>query len=133
MSSYDNHIDALEDLDTSGFSDAQKEALEVSKDCLAFTSALHNHLASVGAKLPENPEIPLLESMIDAVFCELMAAVLVLVDIPDSDNILKSVAKELYEANLNKQAGVDPQMIQGYLKLAERVERSKAALKQLDA
>ncbi len=81
--------------------------------------------------MPDEPDVGLLENLFDAYVCELAAATMALQNYDDSSDRLRIVAKELMVEIEAGRVKVDPQTVQGYLKLADRIEASREAFKPL--
>ncbi len=131
---YDERLVTLEDMSVSySFTRTEEEALEEAKDALAFAQSLNTALISIGARLPEDPDLDGMENFLDSVVCELGAAVMLLCQFAGVEDRLRTIQKELYEANKSEGGTVDPQLINAYGKLADRISKSRIKLDTLSA
>ncbi len=107
------------------------EALNKAEEAMSFVLSLHNAFAQQGVTMPDEPDVGLLENLFDAYVCELAAATMALQNYAGSPERLRTVAKELMVEIEAGRVKVDPQTVQGYLKLADRIEASREAFKPL--
>ncbi len=124
-------LSSLEELDTTNLSEAQKAGLEKAKDALAFVYSINSAMIQNGANLPEEPDVTLMESMLDSFVCELSAAVNLLIEVEGVPSRLRSIADELQTAVNTGIVEIDAQYITANRKLAERIERSASVVKNL--
>ena len=127
---YNKHIEELESLDTSSFSDPQKEALEEATDCLATVSALYTAMRFNGFNLPEEVDLSLFENANDLLMLELVASIMMLCQFEGIEDRMRQISKELRE-EADKGQEVDNGIIGAWGKLADRVEKSRAGLAKL--
>lgn len=126
---YEKHLGVVIDLVEGNEVEDQDEveALNCAADALAFVLSIHNAFVAQGVTMPQEPDVGRLENLFDAYVCELAAATLALQNYPDSTERLRTVAKELQTVVDKGEVEVDPQTVQGYLKLADRIEASRVA------
>lgn len=120
----DEYVVALEGINVDTLTPEQCDALDLAEECMTFAQGLHNTFRANGARLPEELDLAALENLIDAHFCELVAATMLLSNIPDAETRLQQVAKELEESG----ADVAVAIIEGYRRLSERITKTKAVL-----
>ena len=121
--------DLIEGYDVEG--EDEVEALNMAEEAMSFVLSLHEAFAQQGVTMPAEPDVGLLENLFDAYVCELAASVMALQNYEGSPERLRNVAKELLIEVKADRSEVDPQTIQGFLKLADRIEASKEAFKPL--
>ena len=121
--------DLIEGYDVEG--EDEVEALNKAEEAMSFVLSLHDAFAQQGVTMPEEPDVGLLENLFDAYVCELAASVMALQNYEGSPERLRNVAKELLVEVKAGRSDVDPQTIQGFLKLADRIEASKESFKPL--
>lgn len=128
---YDKHIDALEAADTAAFTEDQNDALDEAMDCMATVSSINTAMRSNGFDLPEEPDLNKFENCVDSLTCELLVSIMFLCQFAGVEDRLRKVAGELNDLAKEDATKMDPQIINGYLKLADRVERSRQVVDKL--
>ncbi len=129
MNSYEQSLGVLVDLIEGNEVEDQDEvdALNCAADAMGFVLSIHNAFVAQGVTMPPEPDCYRLENLFDAYVCELAAATMALQNYPDSTERLRTAANELQVVVDSEQCNVDPQTIQGYRKLADRIEASRIA------
>jgi hypothetical protein len=130
MPDFEQHAQELERVEVPEGHPEIGVALEASKDALTFVQSLHNAFMMQGVEVPDEPDIHRLENLVDAYFCELAAATMLLSNTDESVERLRKIAGELND-QVNKGANVDNQAIQGFVKLADRIEATQAVMRRV--
>lgn len=114
--STDRFIEQIED------SDLPKETIEAACDALGFVQSFHGLLADWGLVNSQEIDVVELEKAFDNFVAELSAAGIFLASFSDSVDKLKTTAVRC------KEDGSPGLIVNGYLKLADRVEKTKKLL-----
>lgn len=124
MSKYETYIEELES------DSASEDALEAASDCLAFVASLYSVFRQNGYDVPEEPDLSVLEAMIDGMSGELAAASLFLSE--DSFKDVPAMLRHISE-NFPQVDGQEvPQVItKGFSRLANRIDATRVQQQQM--
>lgn len=125
MQKYDQHIQALESLDSrlgKGLSTDELAALEEACDALAFCQGIHDMFVAQGVSLPPDPDLYKLEGVVEGYVGELVAAVMLLSNLQLGDT--PGALERLNTALGDK---MPPSVSTGFLRLADRVRKTRVA------
>ena len=125
MSNYDTYLEELENGD-----DVSSEALEAASDSLAFVTSLHDMFKENGVDVPEEPNVSVLENIIDGVLGELAAASIFLSEnsFQQVPNILRNVEKAFTQESGKE---VPTVITKGFSRFADRIEATRIQQQQL--
>ena len=125
MSKYETYMEELENPGT-----ASDDALEAASDCLAFVESLYSVFRDNGYDIPEEPDLSVLEAIIDGLNGELAAASLFL-----SEDSFKAVPGMLRHIGENfpqaKGQEVPTVITKGFSRLANRIEATRVQQQQM--
>ena len=131
MSKYENYIETLQDRSISAETAQQEEAYETASDAMAFVQALWDLYIDQGVlPVDSEPDLPMLENLIDAYHGELAAAAIFLAEnafgrVPE---VLRATTKTLE----GKEGEVVPTVVKkGFGRLANRIEKVRQQQTQL--
>jgi hypothetical protein len=125
--------DLIAEIDQSG--NPNEEAKEAATDAMALVLSLHNVFKENGVDLPEEPDCALLDSYIDSVQYELVAACLFLSETGNEHipKLLRGISKSIETMDTNfedVEGSVGPSvpvaLKTGFDRLARRIEATKA-------
>lgn len=127
MSKYETY---LEELDAGV--DVSSDALEAATDSLAFVTSLHTVFCESGYDLGDEPDVSMLEKVIDTLAGELAAASLFLAE--DSFTAVPQMLRAIAQAFVDTAKPgeeVPPVIINGYNSLAARIEATRVQTQQM--
>lgn len=125
MSNFEAYIEELE-----GHETPSSEALDAASDCLAFVASLYSVFRENGYDVPEEPDLAVLEAMIDGMSGELAAASLFLSE--DSFKEVPGILRHISE-NFPQVQGqeVPPVITKGFSRLANRIDATRVQQQQM--
>lgn len=126
MSKYETYMEELEAHET-----PSSNALEAAVDCVGFVTSLHSVFKDNGYDLGEEPDVSSLENILDSMFSELAAASLFLSE--DSFQQVPTMLRTIGKAFANTAGGdeVPSVIIEGYNRLADRIEATRVQQQQM--
>ena len=126
MSKYETYMEELE-----GHETPSSDALEAAVDCVGFVTSLHTVFKDNGYDLGEEPDVSTLENILDGMFSELAAASLFLSE--DSFQQVPTMLRTIGKAFANTSGGdeVPSVIIEGYNRLADRIEATRVQQQQM--
>ncbi len=95
------------------------------QSALAFTQAVHDLFHDYGVLSTDDVDVNQLEKAIEAIIGENAAAAIFLASLPNTEKQLRATGKASA-----KEAAVPAIVAEGYTKLADRVENTRAALQE---
>lgn len=125
MSKYETYIEELENVET-----ASDDALEAASDSLAFVESLYSVFRDNGYDIPAEPDLSILESIIDGLHGELAAASLFLSE--DSFKEVPGILRHIGENFPQVEGREVPTVItRGFSRLANRIEATRVQQQQM--
>ncbi len=134
---YEDYISELEEADF-----PSPAAIEAGADALTFVVSLNNELRQNGAKLPEDPDVDKLGTVLDGVFAELAAASIFLSEksFTRVPKMLRGIADAFEKADEDFKdptgatgPSVPSAIVRGYRHFATRIEAARVQKAELFA
>jgi hypothetical protein len=127
MNNYEKYLEEFENPDSD---DVSAEAIDAAADSFAFVLALHTMFADNGVNVGSEPNISVLENIIDGVLGELAAASIFLSE--DCFALVPKMLRTISSSFTQREGEEVPTVItKGFSRLADRIEATRVQQTQM--